>query len=288
MDLAIKNSLDLSKVKTGVPAYDQRLKAFQTFCNSKKMEVGLDSLKKYVSDDSLSVSTKKTTKTALLQALRKVYKHYPKELKDLEEGFKEIKTGKRQTIGIDFSECYSEKEIDFIIQALAKKTPSKKFNTDIQRFKKLSLIVWTLFNTGLRISELLSIRLDRIHLNGIAKLTVSGKGKKEREIFLPRNKVDEIKKVFKSKTYLFENNKGKKLDRINLTKILKAEIESVLPEKNFHPHLLRHSFATNQIISKKKSVKSISTYLGHSTTAITQDLYVHDNLEYSDLFKEEN
>ena len=90
MDLAIKNSLDLSKVKTGVPAYDQRLKAFQTFCNSKKMEVGLDSLKKYVSDDSLSVSTKKTTKTALLQALRKVYKHYPKELKDLEEGFKEI------------------------------------------------------------------------------------------------------------------------------------------------------------------------------------------------------
>jgi site-specific recombinase XerD len=283
-DLQLKNSLDLTKIDTNKKTYNDRLKAFQTFCNEGNHEVGIESLNLYMQQDSIKSSTKRTTKSAVYKALKIAYKSNPMALRELEENFKEIKTGKKQTIGVNLSECYNENEINDLLKKLASKEVSKKHNTDVLRYKKISLILWTLFNSGLRISELIGIRLDRIHLNGIAKISITGKGNKERTIFLPREKVEEIKSLFNSKVYLFENNSGKKFDRVNLTKLLKIEIESV-SNKPFHAHLTRHSFATTQIISKKKSIKSISNYLGHSSTAITQDLYVHDNLEYKDLFE---
>ena len=279
----IKTEIDLSQAKTGNPIYDNRVKSFLQYCKDHKLKPDLSGVGSYMKDDSISIATKKLTKTGIKKALQTIYKNYPQLLEEIERNFKGIKTGKKQTISINPQDCYTPEEIDLIIERLNSKPVSRKFNTDELRFKKLSLIVWTLFHSGMRISELIGIRTDNIHLNGIAKIKIIGKGSKEREIFLPRNKVEEIKKVFQSGEYLFQNNSGKKFDRVNLTKLLKKEIESVY-EKHFHPHLLRHSFGTYQIISKKKSVKAISNYLGHSSTAITQDLYVHDNLKYEDLF----
>ena len=122
-----------------------------------------------------------------------------------------------------------------------------------------------------------------MHLNGKATIKVLGKGSKERTVYLPKDAVMEIREVFESadSEYLFCNNLGRMMNRENLTNELSKALKSNYPD--FHPHKLRQSFATKEIISKKKSVKAVSKYLGHSSTAITQDLYVHDELEFDDL-----
>lgn len=289
LELVKKEILTLShihsRVNTGNEVYENRIESFLKYCKERKIDPDLSAVRLYMKEESLSSSTKKLTKTAIKSKLTLFYENYPELLREIERNFKGIKTGKKQTIGINPQDCYDPREIDLIIERLNSKPISKKYNTDPLRYKKISLILWTLFNTGMRISELIGIKMVNIHLNGIAKIKITGKGDKEREIFLPREKVNEIMEVFSSREYLFESSgKNKKYDRVNLSKLLKREIESVYPEKHFHPHLLRHSFGTYQIISKKKSVKAISNYLGHSSTAITQDLYVHDNLKYEDLF----
>jgi integrase len=219
-----------------------------------------------------------------MTALKNIYSEEPAKLYELEKVFKGVKAGKKNSIAIKADEVYSEETVNVMIEDLAsRQNPPIKYNTDPAKYQKLSLIVWTLFNTGLRISELTGIRNQDVHLNGKATIKVLGKGSKERTVYLPKDAVLEIREVFESadSEYLFANNRKGRLNRENLTKELSRALKKDYPD--FHPHKLRHSFATKEIISKKKSVKAVSKYLGHSSTAITQDLYVHDEIEFEDL-----
>jgi integrase/recombinase XerD len=54
--------------------------------------------------------------------------------------------------------------------------------------------------------------------------------------------------------------------------------------KNISPHTLRHSFCTNMLLVKNKSLKAVSNYVGHSSTSITADMYVHSQLVPEDVF----
>ena len=273
----------LFSYKTGKPAYDSRLKAYINFCMDRGFSAGVESLQKYIKSLH-SVSTKNLTKTAVLTALKSIYENEPAKLYELEKVFKSVKAGKKNSIAIKADEVYSEETVNVMIEELSsRQNLSKKNNTDPAKYRKLGLIVWTLFNTGLRISELIGIRNQDVSLNGKATIKVLGKGSKERTIYLPNDAVYDIWEVFDSvdSEYLFCNNRKGKMNRENLTNELGRALKSNYPD--FHPHKLRHSFATKEIISKKKSVKAVSKYLGHSSTAITQDLYVHDELEFEDL-----
>ena len=273
----------LAAYSTGKPAYDSRLKAYTNFCKDKAIPAGTESLQKYIKSLH-SVSTKNLTKTAVMTALKSIYENEPAKLYELEKVFKSVKAGRKNSIAIKADEVYSEETVNVMIEELSsRQNLSKKNNTDPAKFQKLGLIVWTLFNTGLRISELTGIRNQDVSLNGKATIKVLGKGSKERTVYLPKDAVMEIREVFESadSEYLFCNNLGRMMNRENLTNELSKALKSNYPD--FHPHKLRHSFATKEIISKKKSVKAVSKYLGHSSTAITQDLYVHDELEFDDL-----
>ena len=75
---------------------------------------------------------------------------------------------------------------------------------------------------------------------------------------------------------MFAGRDGGKLDRSHVSKaIAKA---GALAGVKASAHKLRHTFATKQIKANKGSVKAVSLYLGHSTTAITESMYVHDEL----------
>ena len=56
---------------------------------------------------------------------------------------------------------------------------------------------------------------------------------------------------------------------------------------DLHPHMLRHSRATDMLLNKEISLKAVSRYLGHSSTAITSDLYVHDQVSPHALFAQD-
>jgi integrase len=145
------------------------------------------------------------------------------------------------------------------------------------------LIIKTLVETGLRVSELLNLKYCNVKLNNeFVYISVLGKGSKERRIFLPIANYNEIKKVFDGKVYLFESKKKKKLSRGFIYKIVRQAGEKI--GHLIHPHTLRHTFATYNLINKGKNLKAISAYLGHASTAVTADMYIHNELKPTDLF----
>ncbi len=148
------------------------------------------------------------------------------------------------------------------------------------------LIVQTLFATGMRVSELINIELKNCkcisteHLKYIEILIV-GKGNKERTISISVELFETVRKIFESRVYLFETRKHSKYIRNNIYTIVNKAGRRVLGTGQVHPHTLRHSFATHLLVQEKQSIKAVSSYLGHSSTAITSDFYIHDSVEPS-------
>lgn len=144
---------------------------------------------------------------------------------------------------------------------------------------RTSVIINTLANTGLRLSELINIKhsdIDDYIVRGqtFKRVRIVGKRKKERFIYLSEQLYNTIRQTFTAKSeYLFHSKVGRKLDRANLYKEIKRTFKTYTG-KEVHPHSLRHFFATYKINSEKQDIKAVSKYLGHSSTAITLDMYV--------------
>lgn len=142
-----------------------------------------------------------------------------------------------------------------------------------------SVIVKMLFGHGLRISELLSIKQKDIKRTGAsyAAIRIIGKGSKERFITIDKDLYNSVKAIAGDDDLIFPG-----LSRHNVTMNIKRTALKIL-DKNITAHCLRHSFATNLNQNRPEMLKAISKYLGHSTTAITSDLYIHQELTENDL-----
>lgn len=142
-----------------------------------------------------------------------------------------------------------------------------------------AVIIKTLANTGLRISELINIKhgdLEDYETAGqtFKRARIVGKGNKERFIYLSGELYQDIKATFTGDSdYLFHSDTGRILNRVNLHKQVKGLFKRITG-KDIHPHSLRHFFATYKITIEKQDIKAVSKYLGHSGTAITLDMYV--------------
>jgi integrase len=115
------------------------------------------------------------------------------------------------------------------------------------------------------------------------EVRILGKGKKVRRVIIPKSLFDAVRSVYQGKTWLFESRNGRPLDRNNIRKQLKKTGQAIGLE-NLHPHMLRHTRATDMIINKGVSTKAASQYLGHASTAITLDMYVKDRVDVDLLF----
>jgi len=155
----------------------------------------------------------------------------------------------------------------------------------LQKQNRTTTIIKTLMSTGMRISELINIQTSKIKdfSNGgkkFKKIEITGKGNKQRDIFLTHDLYDDIKFVFgKSPNgFLFFSKSGKPLNRINLYKQIRNCFEKYAGKK-INPHQLRHFYATWKIKNEKQDIKAVSKYLGHSTCQITLDMYVETSLD---------
>ena len=141
----------------------------------------------------------------------------------------------------------------------------------------------TLYATGIRVSELISLKFNHIDLfNDVIK--VEGKGSKERivpinqtakkylEIYLNNYRSSLLKKG-KSCDYIFLNNLGLGISRQGFFKIIKQRAKEVNINKDISPHTLRHSFATH-LLANGANLRVIQELLGHSDISTTQ-LYTH-------------
>lgn len=143
-----------------------------------------------------------------------------------------------------------------------------------------------LYSTGVRISELIELKLHNIDFTD-ELIRVIGKGSKERIIPLGEEAIKYLSMyvnqyrnlILKTKTsdYLFINNFGNKITRQGFFKIIKKECKNHGIEKNVSPHTLRHSFATH-LLNNGADLRVIQELLGHSDIATTQ-IYTHISKE---------
>ena len=170
-----------------------------------------------------------------------------------------------------------------ITRAVSKQIDAQIELADIQAVTaagtRTAVIIKTLANTGLRISELINIKhgdIENYRMGGktYKRVRIVGKRKKERFIYLSEELYQDIRRAFTGESeYLFHSESGRILNRVNLYKQIRQAFKAYTG-KDVHPHSLRHFFATHKIKIEKQDIKAVSKYLGHSGTAITLDMYV--------------
>jgi integrase/recombinase XerD len=135
-----------------------------------------------------------------------------------------------------------------------------------------------LYATGLRVSELIGLRLDGINTE-VGFVRCMGKGSKERIVPLGASAAGAVvaylqsRRVRKPTNYIFLNNRGDKLSRMGFWKILKGYGAQAGIRKKLTPHVLRHSFATH-LLERGADLRAVQTMLGHSNISTTE-IYTH-------------
>jgi len=144
-----------------------------------------------------------------------------------------------------------------------------------------------LYASGLRVSELISLQVHQIHLEG-DYLTVRGKGAKVRLIPFGRWAREKLLRYLKeirprllkgrTSSFLFLTRSGRGLTRQAFWKLIRRYALAAGIEKRVSPHTLRHSFATH-LLEGGADLRSVQSMLGHSDISTTQ-IYTHVNRAY--------
>lgn len=140
------------------------------------------------------------------------------------------------------------------------------------------------YSSGLRVSELINLRLKDLHLdNGF--IQIFGKGSKERIVPVGEVAIDLLNKYIstgrsvyqniKSKDYVFLTRRGTAMTRQNFFDIIRQKAHLAGIEKEISPHKLRHSFATH-LLERGIDLRLIQELLGHESISTTE-IYTHIN-----------
>jgi integrase/recombinase XerD len=144
-------------------------------------------------------------------------------------------------------------------------------------------LIELLYATGLRVSELLSLKAGDLNLDA-GYLTCIGKGDKQRIVPLGESAADWVRRYAKEarpallkgrkSTWLFVNVKGgTQLSRVGFWKVLKEYGVKAGVPRGLSPHMLRHSFATH-LLERGADLRAIQMMLGHADLSTTQ-IYTH-------------
>jgi integrase/recombinase XerD len=149
-------------------------------------------------------------------------------------------------------------------------------------------IIEMLYGCGLRVTELVELRLSNIYAE-TEFIKVIGKGNKERlvpigsfalkflEIYINQIRVHlNIKKGHAD--FIFLNRFGSRLSRISVFNLIKSLAEKTGIHKNISPHTLRHSFATH-LIEGGADLRAVQEMLGHASITTTE-IYTHLDRDY--------
>ncbi len=144
-----------------------------------------------------------------------------------------------------------------------------------------------LYATGVRVSELISIRVSDLFFDSQV-VRVFGKGAKERLVPIGRNAIEATEKYLSevrpclaeghSADAVFLNFRGRPLSRMGIWKMIRFHARSAGIEDKVSPHTFRHSFATH-LLEGGADLRAVQEMLGHSDISTTQ-IYTHVDREY--------
>lgn len=257
-----------------ISAYENDLKKLNNFLkkNGKKTkpnEVNSDLIKEFI--HHISKKIKSTSQSRIISGIRSFYDYLLFEKLIETNPLVNIESPK---LIRKLPSTLSENEINQIINNIDKNKKESERNI---------AIIETLYGCGLRVSELISLKIsDLFFKEDFIKIT--GKGNKQRlvpvsginkvyinsYIMNSRSKLN-INKEFSD--FLFLNRRGKSLTRSMIFTIIKklAEISGI--KKNISPHTFRHSFATH-LLENGADLKTIQQLLGHESITTTE-IYMH-------------
>ena len=272
--------LEKSLSANSVAAYINDINKLMMFLDSnyKKLppeKVKLEHLKSFVehiNDRGVSPRTQART----ISGIKSFFKYLLMEGKITADPTSLLESPK---IGRKLPDVLSMEEIDILIDAI------DLHKSEGQRNKA---ILETLYSCGLRVSELVSLKVTNLFFDqGFIK--VEGKADKERLVPISEKAIEEISTYLsnyrkglriskESENILFLNRRGKKLSRVMIFTIIKGLAEKVGLDKKISPHTFRHSFATH-LINGGADLRAVQEMLGHESI-LTTEIYTHLDRNY--------
>lgn len=182
-------------------------------------------------------------------------------------------------VGRKIPEILSIDEVDMIISSIDTQKPEGQRN---------KAIVETLYSCGLRVSELIDLKISNLFFEK-GYIKIEGKGRKERLVPIGSRAIKEInlylseyRRLLKiapdSEDTLFLNRRGNKLSRVMIFTIIKQATATCNISKNISPHTFRHSFATH-LLDGGANLRAVQEMLGHESI-ITTEIYTHLDKNY--------
>lgn len=272
--------LERALSKNSIMAYRHDIELLTQFLEDRHLKISpkelslqhLQDFVHHISESGLSARSQ----ARLISGIRTFYKYLlienlisqnPAELLELP------KTGRK------LPDTLSLTEINLIIAQIDLSSPEGERN---------KAMLETLYSCGLRVSELIDLRLSNLYFKeGFVRIL--GKGNKERlvpigsvamrqitlylekvRIFIPHDKASE--------DIVFLNRRGKKLSRVFVFTLIKELAERAGIHKNVSPHTFRHSFATH-LVEGGADLRAVQEMLGHESITTTE-IYTHLDREY--------
>ncbi len=148
--------------------------------------------------------------------------------------------------------------------------------------KKSRLMISLMYAAGMRVSEVVSLKIDDLDFDDNIGHIRQAKGKKDRIFNIPKFLFLRLKKYSEKQkslgeNYLFVGRNKKRMSSRNLQKIVKLAAKKAGIKKDVHCHTLRHSFATH-LLEDGTDIRFIQQLLGHSSISTTE-LYTHVSSE---------
>jgi integrase/recombinase XerD len=252
--------------------------------------------------------------TDYLQATKKMVTPQELELKDLEKFIAwvselgmTVASQSRMISGLRsfYTYCIMEQIVSVNPTALLETPKQKRHLPDTLSFEEIESIIAqidlskpeggrnkaileTLYSCGLRVSELVNLRISCLYLD-IGFIRVVGKGDKERLVPIGSSAIKYIN-LYKNQDrvhinikpgqedFLFLNRRGSKLSRVMIFIMLKELAKKAGIVKSISPHTFRHSFATH-LVEGGADLRAVQEMLGHENITTTE-IYTHLDREY--------
>lgn len=254
--------------------YEIDIMEFYSYINLKKIDylsVDYDLIKNYL----MQLYNKKLSRNSVarkLSSLRSFYKYLYNNNMINTNPFKYVKTPKKEK---RLPKYLGVEELEIIFE-----TPD--INTS--KGQRDRLILEVLYATGIRVNELVNIKISDIDFSK-KEIRILGKGNKERidpfgdycldsiNLFLENGRRDILNKNHVNCEYLIINSRGKKITTRGVEKIIDDIIKKACLKKHVSPHMLRHSFATH-MLNSGCDILTVQELLGHESLESTQ-IYTH-------------
>lgn len=256
---------DLNYSDLTIKSYKKDLNSFEKFLGDQKdlNRVDVHLIRNYLSCQ-LEEGNSKTTCCRKLAALRHYFDFLVKEKVLNENVFLFVESPKKE---IRYPEALFIEQIE---ELFAK----NKERTDELQLRDQAIIE-LLYASGVRVSELINIKVNEIDLKN-RQIRVFGKGRKERLVMFSKSCAETLYQYFDKDVvteYLFTNSQGQKLTTRGVEYILEKIPAKCGVNLKLHPHLFRHTFATH-LLEGGADLRVIQELLGHESINTTQ-VYTH-------------